>query len=129
MSLGLSVAGLVVLFGGLLGPRQPRSSEFRPGELANIDPEVRKSALRVIRSGRRVTDGEASRIRPVAEQMGRASARTLPAALGWGLVALGVMSRDVGQSGDGWGASYCGVGSVVIVEVEPAGQGFAAFGF
>ena len=34
-----------------------------------------------------------------------------------------VMSRDVGQSGDRWLASDGGVGSVVIVEVQPAGEG------
>lgn len=34
---------------------------------------------------------------------------------------LDVMSREVGQSGDGWLASDGGVGSVVIVEVEPVG--------
>lgn len=32
---------------------------------------------------------------------------------------LGVMSREVGQSGDRWPASEGGVGSVVIVEVQP----------
>lgn len=40
--------------------------------------------------------------------------------------ALDVMSRDVVQPGDGWLASDGGVGSVVIVEVEPAGQGVVA---
>ena len=34
--------------------------------------------------------------------------------------ALDVMSREVGQSGDWWAASDGGVGSVVIVEVQPA---------
>jgi hypothetical protein len=34
---------------------------------------------------------------------------------------LGVMSGEVGQPGDGWLASDGGVGSVVIVEVDPAG--------
>ena len=38
----------------------------------------------------------------------------------------GVMSREVGQSGDWWLASEGGVGAVVIVEVEPAGQGGVA---
>lgn len=33
---------------------------------------------------------------------------------------LDVMSREVGQSGDWWAASDGGVGSVVIVEVQPA---------
>jgi adenylate cyclase len=33
---------------------------------------------------------------------------------------LVVMSREVGQSGDRWAASDGGVGSMVIVEVEPA---------
>ena len=33
---------------------------------------------------------------------------------------LGVMSREVGQSGDRWLASDGGVGSMVIVEVQPA---------
>ena len=38
------------------------------------------------------------------------------------------MSREVGQSGDRWLASDGGVGSVVIVEMEPAGQcGVALF--
>jgi endonuclease III len=34
--------------------------------------------------------------------------------------ALAVMSREVGQSGDWWLASDGGVGSVMIVEVQPA---------
>ena len=42
---------------------------------------------------------------------------------------LVVMSREVGQSCDWWPAADGGVGSVVIVEVQPAGQGGAAFGF
>ena len=33
---------------------------------------------------------------------------------------LAVMSREVGQSGDRWLASDGGVGSVMIVEVQPA---------
>lgn len=43
------------------------------------------------------------------------------------LDGLAVMSREVGQSGDGWLASDGGVGSVMIVEVEPARQGGIAF--
>jgi hypothetical protein len=39
------------------------------------------------------------------------------------------MSRHVGQSGDWWFAADGGVGSVVIVEVEPTWQGFSSFGF
>lgn len=39
------------------------------------------------------------------------------------------MSREVGQWGDWWLASGCGVGSMVIVEVDPAGQGLPAFCF
>ena len=46
-----------------------------------------------------------------------------PAAQGRG---LGVMSRHVGQSGDRRPAADGGVGTVVIVEVEPAGQGGVA---
>ncbi|OOC03658.1 hypothetical protein B0293_25605 [Amycolatopsis azurea DSM 43854] len=41
---------------------------------------------------------------------------------------LGVMSREVGQSGDGWLASEGGVGSVVIVEVQPGGECCVAVG-
>lgn len=37
-----------------------------------------------------------------------------------------MMSREVGQSGDRWLASDGGVGSVVIVEVQPLGEGFVA---
>src|SRR5699024_10604986 len=36
------------------------------------------------------------------------------------------MFREVGQSGDWWLASEGGVGSVVIVEVQPPGQGCVA---
>jgi two-component system, NarL family, response regulator LiaR len=43
--------------------------------------------------------------------------------------ALDVMSRHVGQSADWWLAADGGVGSVVIVEVEPAGKGCSTFGF
>lgn len=39
---------------------------------------------------------------------------------------LVVMSREVGQPGDRWPTSEGGVGSVVIVEVEPCGQGCVA---
>jgi hypothetical protein len=39
---------------------------------------------------------------------------------------LVVLPGEVGQAGDGWFAAGCGVGSVVIVEVEPGGEGFAA---
>ena len=39
---------------------------------------------------------------------------------------LGVMSREVGQSRDWWLASDGGVGSVVIVEMQPAWQGGVA---
>lgn len=39
---------------------------------------------------------------------------------------LGVMSGEVGQSGDRRVTTDGGVGSVVIVEVEPAGQGLVA---
>lgn len=37
-----------------------------------------------------------------------------------GQLGLSVMSREVGQSGDRWLSSDGGVGSVVIVEVQPA---------
>jgi arsenical-resistance protein len=40
--------------------------------------------------------------------------------------ALAVLPRDVGQPGDGWFAAGGGVGPVVIVEVEPGWEGFAA---
>lgn len=40
--------------------------------------------------------------------------------------ALGVMSGEVGQSGDRWPAADGGVGAVVIVEVQPVGQGVVA---
>ena len=43
--------------------------------------------------------------------------------------SLGVMSREVGQSGDWWLASDGGVGSVVIVGVEPSRQLGPAGGF
>ena len=39
---------------------------------------------------------------------------------------LVVMSRHVGQSSDRWPAADCGVGAVVIVDVEPVGQGGVA---
>lgn len=39
---------------------------------------------------------------------------------------LGVMSGHVGQSADGRPAADRGVGAVMIVEVEPAGQGLVA---
>ena len=38
---------------------------------------------------------------------------------------LAVLPRDVGQAGDGWFAAGGGVGSVVIVEVEPGGECFS----
>ena len=41
---------------------------------------------------------------------------------------LVVMSREVGQSGDWWLAADGGVGAVVIVEVQPFGQGVVALG-
>jgi hypothetical protein len=41
-------------------------------------------------------------------------------------LGLGVMSGEVGQPGDRWPASDGGVGAVVIVEVQPAGQGVIA---
>ena len=40
---------------------------------------------------------------------------------------LAVMPRKVGQAGDRWLASDSGVGSVMIVGVEPARQGGVAF--
>jgi len=39
------------------------------------------------------------------------------------------MSREIGQSGDRRLASEGGVGAVVIVEVQPSGQGGASLGF
>ena len=44
-------------------------------------------------------------------------------AMSWGRWTgglLAVMSREVGQAGDRWLASKCGVGSMMIVEVQPA---------
>lgn len=55
-----------------------------------------------------------------------AATTTLAAIYTRELPGLDVMSREVGQPGDGWLASGRGVGSVVIVEVEPAGQGGVA---
>jgi len=42
---------------------------------------------------------------------------------------LVVVSRDVGQSADGWLVADRAVEPVVIVEVQPSGQGGSAFGF
>lgn len=42
---------------------------------------------------------------------------------------LGVLAREVGNAAGGWVAAECGVAAVVIVGVEPVGEGGAAGGF
>ncbi len=40
--------------------------------------------------------------------------------------ALGVLPMDVGHAGDGWLAVQGGVWPVMVVDVQPARQGFAS---
>ncbi len=41
--------------------------------------------------------------------------------------ALGVLIREVGDAAGGWLAFECGVSAVVIVGVQPAGEGVTSF--
>ena len=44
-------------------------------------------------------------------------------------VDLGVLSREVGDAAGGWLAAECGVAAVIVVAVEPVGQGGLPVGF
>jgi hypothetical protein len=78
---------------------------FRPHELVNFDPSVRKSALRVIRSGRSVTDEEAASFRPIAERTGRTSVLSFPFAIGMGLLASAQLLNAPGMFGSALAAT------------------------
>jgi len=85
------------------------------------------------RHQRTATHTSSSARRPTPRIPGPLSMRTLvlgagyaAGLIGW-FVALAVASGEVVESGDGWAADG-GVGSVVMVEVDPCGQGGAPGG-
>jgi hypothetical protein len=74
----------------------------------------------VVSASFRQRPSEAASTAPSAYRESRSSA--------WTAVNLGVMSRQVVESADGWAVDR-GVDAVVIVEVEPARQGGPSDGF
>jgi 1-acyl-sn-glycerol-3-phosphate acyltransferase len=94
---------------------------LRSGGVWVIYPEGTRSPDGRLYRGRRGAMRVALQCRCSVVPVGVLGTRSInqPGQRGWRR-RLVVMSREVGQSGDRWAASDGGVGSVVIVEVQPA---------
>ena len=103
-------------------------SALHPDELFGIGSLVDDENAAIASTVKQYVD---ERIKPhVGEwyEKGELPARELAKELG-DLGLLGVMSSQVVQSRDRWLLPDRGVGPVVIVDVDPAGQGCEAVGF